>query len=503
MNLDDAITAHQQALRLTPSSHPHTASYLSNLGNCFLYRFKRLGDRLDLDEAVVAQRHAVRLTPDNHHDRPGRFNNLGISLQTRFQCLGDLMDLDEAIIAYEQAVRFSPDAHFDKPRYLDNLANSSFRRFERLDDLADLDEAITAQQHAVRLTPYSHPDRPGRLHDLGNSFLAQLSRQPVSTALADPIITFAQSAQSPTGPPSVRFAAAHKWASLCFSVQSRGTLEAYLTLVNLLPCVVWLGGTVQQRYKDISRIGGALADAAMAAIHFGELNLALEWMEQGRSIVWGQMLRLRTPLDELYRHYPDEANALERVSRTLDSAAVAFPNHADPSSDGAPRLLARVSQVHRRLAEEHGHILAGIRNLPGFRDFLQPENSTSLFSAATSGPVVVVNAHEARCDALILLPHSLQVSHVPLPGIRLSVLQEIQIQLAASTRRHDTIQRHYAPHSELGTNLSNILEWLWLHMAKPILSYLKVSYFNICDRLHGIDCTYSYYKSPRVARCRT
>ena len=58
-----------------------------------------------------------------------------------------------------------------------------------------------------------------------------------------------------------------------------------------------------------------MADAVNAAIHFGQFNLALEWMEQGRSIVWGQMVQLRTPLDELRQHHPNEANELEKISR--------------------------------------------------------------------------------------------------------------------------------------------------------------------------------------------
>jgi hypothetical protein len=85
--------------------------------------------------------------------------------------------------------------------------------------------------------------------------------------------------------------------------------------------------------------------------------------------------------------------------------------------------------------------------------------------------VVIVNAHEALCDALILLPDSSQVSHVPLPGLQLSVAQEMQLQLTGLTRG--------APDSEVSTSLPDILGWLWSHAVEPILSHLGVSYFNI------------------------
>ena len=81
--------------------------------------------------------------------------------------------------------------------------------------------------------------------------------------------------------------------------RSNEILDAYSTLIDLLPRVVWLGRTVEQRYQDISSIGDAVAEAAAAAISLGEPNLALEWLEQGRSIVWGQILQLRTPLGDL------------------------------------------------------------------------------------------------------------------------------------------------------------------------------------------------------------
>jgi len=148
-----------------------------------------------------------------------------------------------------------------------------------------------------------------------------------------------------------------------------------------------------------------MADAVMAAIHLGEIKLALEWMEQGRSIVSGQMLQLRTPLDELRQCHPDEANPLGRISRSLGSTAVAYPKYSHSPTDGAPRSLEEDAQAHRRLAEEYDRTLARIRSLPGFSEFLRPLKTESLCKAATSGPLIIVNMHETRCHALILLPH--------------------------------------------------------------------------------------------------
>jgi hypothetical protein len=215
-----------------------------------------------------------------------------------------------------------------------------------------------------------------------------------------------------------------------------------------------------------------VTDAAAAAIHLGKFGLALKWFEQGRSIVWRQMLRLRSPLDELYRCHPNEANELEKISRALDSAGVTNYSHLGLSSDGTRQSLEEAAQAHRRLAEKYDDVLTRIRNFPGFSEFLEREKSASLCSASISGPVVTVNVHKARCDALILLPHSSQVFHVPLPRLQISVAQEMALQLAGLTRGANTLQRPCGPYSEeFGTPLSDILGWLWSHIVEPVLSY--------------------------------
>jgi hypothetical protein len=75
-----------------------------------------------------------------------------------------------------------------------------------------------------------------------------------------------------------------------------------------------------------------------------------------------------------------------------------------------------------------------IRGLPDFGEFLLPKKSASLCGVAVSGPAVVVNTHKDRCGALILLPNSSQVSHVPLSELQVSGMSSMQLRLAGLIR---------------------------------------------------------------------
>lgn len=150
-------------------------------------------------------------------------------------------------------------------------------------------------------------------------------------------------------------------------------------------------------------------------------------------------------------------------------------------------------------------IVNRIRSFPDFGEFLLPRKSASLCSAAVSGPVVIVNAHMSRCDALILRPGSSQVCHVALPELQVSAAREMQLQLTGLTQG---LERHYEPYHDnemlprKRMELSDILSQLWLHIVEPILRHLKVSrLISACTCAHS--CTFSCSKSPQLECCPT
>jgi hypothetical protein len=201
------------------------------------------------------------------------------------------------------------------------------------------------------------------------------------------------------------------------------SLDGYGTALNLLPRIAWLGQTISARHKELGAIGGIVNEAAAAAIEAGQYEKALEWLEQGRSVVWGQLLNLRSPVDELRDADCKLVNDLVRISKELESVSIRSDSHA--SSDQCTSM-EQAAQYHRRLAADWDVLVEKARCMSGFEHFLQPKKFSELSQASRFGPVVVINVSKSRCDALIIMADLDEVIHVPLRDFSYQQAQNLQ-----------------------------------------------------------------------------
>jgi hypothetical protein len=389
-----------------------------------------------MNKSVLMFEDAVQLTPDGHPDKPGRLNNLGISLFCRFERLGDLSDMNKSVLMFEDAVQLTPDGHPDKPSLLNNLGKSLFCRFEQFGDPQDSQQLL--------------------LH-------------------------YTSAACSTTGPASIRFKAAQNWAKHAHIHQPSSILHAYTTAIELLPELAWLGLSITDRHHHLSQAGQVVRDAASAAIAMHDYQKAVEWLDQGRSVIWGQLLNLRTPVDELWKSYPGLATELVSLSNSLESAGT-WSNAVDNAIK--PQSLQSVAQQFHDLALKRTHVLQQIRELPGFEMFLLPKPISELSLAAKMGPVAILNISEYGSDALILLTGLAdEVIHVPLRDFTIHEAQALAKSLASivgttgrSDRLHGCIEGDMAPDDIF----SHILSEIWFNIVRPVLNVLAitVSYLN-------------------------
>jgi hypothetical protein len=473
-DLNKSVSIREDAVHLTPDGHTDTPSILNNLGNSLLKRFERLGDLEDLNKSVSIREDAVRLTPDGHPDKPLMLNNLGGSLLRRFERVGDLEDLNNSVLRGEDAVHLTPDGHPDKPSRLNSLGCSLFRRFERLGDLDDLNDSVLRGEDAVHLTPDGHPDKPSWLSSLGVFLSHRFELLSDHAALQNTISVYALAALSTTGPAHIRFYAASRWAKYAKIGENSSPMDAYHVALDLLPELAWLGLSISDRHHHLPKAGKLVRDGAALAIASDQPEKAVEWLEQGRSVIWGQFLNLRSPVDALKHSHPTLAHRLVSLSAQLEGSATRTTTELIQSGL-QPSLESAADQAHRN-AHARRELLKEIRHLEGFERFLSPKTISELSAAAQEGPIIILNIANDKCDALALIPglHD-EVMHIPLndfkPESAGSMTQSFGNLVGRSERLVMKREGQMNPEDEFAHNLSQ----LWKKVVKPVLDALAIT----------------------------
>ncbi|KAG8788690.1 hypothetical protein FRC12_014307 [Ceratobasidium sp. 428] len=485
-DLQKAINCLQQAAFLTPDQHNDKHIWLNNLGISYSALFELLGRSEDIEQAVSCKERAVLLIADGHKDKPSWLSNLGTSYWTLFKHLGRPEDIYKSIYCQEKAISLGPKGHQDWPLWQANLGISLATLFESLGKLEHLDKAINCLEEAVVLTPDEHSEKPSRLRNLGRLYYVKFDRLHTPRDLSRAILLLRQATVMPIGDPSVKLRAARAWSLLSLinnDVESQ--VEAYVHVMQILPQVVWLGVSVNHRYKSLTNIEfHALGmEAATVAIRAQRYDLALEWLEQGRSIVWGQTLQLRAPFEELDAVDPMLVEQLRQVSNELERLSTDRPTGQAPGQESA------MDHRHRRLAETRERLLEEIRHLPALDDFLRPKAS-KLVSMVQDGVVVIVNVHFSRCDALVLRAGEENVTHVPLPNFSSRKAATASNQLKPCLYSQGVRRGFKSCKSSSTHTIRGILSMLWYDVAKPILDHLGITQpLPVEDLPHITWCT--------------
>ncbi|KAG9309340.1 hypothetical protein JVU11DRAFT_10576 [Chiua virens] len=483
-DLEQSLSHREDAVRLTPDEHPDKPARLGNLACSLSHRYERFSDVVDLDRSISAGEEALRLTPDSHPDKLIWLGNLASLLSTRYESFGGFDDLEKSISLGEEAVWLTPDGHPDRPLRLNNLSDLLLCRYECSGNVVDLEMSISMGDNAVQLAPDGHPDRPIRLNNLAHLLFrrSQHSRESSSTDsdLHRAILYSSQATCSNAAPAHLRFRGSQLRIQ-CLRLlphDPQSLLDACTASVGLLPQLVMIGLDFQDRYRGLLQAADAICEAAASAIELHRYDLAVEWLEQGRTIMWSQVSQLRIPVDDLRSSHPVLATQFERVSLELEHASA-----PDSNSNTTGRSFEKQAHQRHALAFARETLLAKIRALPGFERFLFPKTIDQLSSLVHAGHVVFLNASKQRCDALIVMATK-QVIHVPLSHTNYDEIASMQRQLKTLLRSNDRV----IPHDDsdigrtgrpvrLGPNdvFRSSLSRLWNKVVGPILNVLGLS----------------------------
>ncbi|KAG8722250.1 hypothetical protein FRC09_006564 [Ceratobasidium sp. 395] len=400
-------------------------------------------------------------------------SNLGTAYHLRFKNLGRLEDLEKSASCNAQAVDLTPEGHPDKPIYLRNQGDSYYSLFRRIGGPDDLRESIRCLERATQLTSNDHLYKPVFLMSLGAVYSDMFESSSLQEDASNALAALKHASLLSGGSPAIKLRASKMWAQL-LARTGISPLDAYTRAMALVPQVVWLGVSMKDRYEGLSEdIQGLVSDATTAAVRLQCYDLAIEWLEQGRSIVWSQMMQLRTPLDTLHASHPAMAEKLRHISNELENLSIPSLGKQALSQDSAS--LHEVAQSHRRLAEKREELLDSIRSLDGFDDFLRPLSFNKLVQHVKNGVAVMINIHESDCDALIVQSGSVEVGHVLLSEFSVQKANDAHLDLTSYLHAEGIHRGIKCCHKDTNATFTSALRMLWSDVVHPVLEYLNIT----------------------------
>ncbi|KAF6753815.1 CHAT domain-containing protein [Ephemerocybe angulata] len=474
-DIADAISVWQGAVGLTPESHPDLPSQLSNLGCSLTYWFERTGELSGIAYAISVLQKAVDLTHESHPELPSRLSNLANSLASRSERTGELSDITDSISMHQKAIDLTPESHPDLSIRITNLGNSLALRSELTSELLDIADAIAAHQKAVALTPENHPDLCVELSNLGSSLYILFNVSSDSRHLEESVSQYRAAATCASGPPQAKLSAAIKWARRLSQhlPQSPDIIASFDSALALVALIAGLEQTVRGRHNQLEGTSGLALEAAAAACVLDRPDKALEWLEQGRCLVWRQLSHLRTPLDNLRIQNEDLAQDIANVSKQLDTAGLRRVQAHDHMQWSQKITVEREARTRLDLAKKWDDLLGKARALPGFESFLMPLPCSTLTQhLPDSGPIVILNVDERRCDALALLAGLEGPLHIPLPAFTIKKASEYRDVFGSQLRARNLRFREGKVLEDGDGPVHRVLGHMWEEVVKPVLDAL-------------------------------
>jgi tetratricopeptide (TPR) repeat protein len=483
-DVNQSISILEHAIQITPNGHSDKPTMWSNLGMALLHCFERSGETKDIGYSILALENAIQLAPDGHLSKSQMFSTISNSLLCRFEKLGNSNDIDKSVIMSKNAMDHTADGHPNKPLVLNSLGKSLFCRYKHLHHDSDFKESIAILGEALKITPSQHPFQPTLLSNLGDMHSYNFRQHRNIQDMVSALSYYSMATSSPTGYPFLRFSVAAKWASYANEfpgISHNSVLEAYTVALNVLPQLAWLGLSIKDRQFNLLEVGRVVRNAISTAIEHGQHALALEWMEQGRSVIWGQLLQLRTPVDDLREAHPELAKKLEQLSKQLEVAGTDRLSDSHHIRNQLPPEA--VAQHSHDLADERDKLITTIQKLDGFQRFLLPQTISQLLPAASAGSVVTVNVSANRCDVLII-KSDLGIMHIPLEQFTLAdakdLYKSLRVLLAYKGALREAERKGGpAPANHLlkdpDAEFEKILSKLWVGIAKPVLDGLAIT----------------------------
>ncbi|KAK4213174.1 CHAT domain-containing protein [Rhypophila decipiens] len=457
-DIEEGIRALEEGINLTHeinNRNQELAPLRYHLGMQLTWRYERTKAATDIANAIQALRQAIEsecASPADNVRRIQSMGSLGNALLSRFRTTREIADLEEAISASSASVQEMKKDDLGDGHHSNNLASGLHsigymyeQKFLRSGNLVDLDETISIRRQCLSTAISGHPYAALYGLELGLSLDRRYQKTKSMPDLDEAISLCLSALHQEHSFPRVRIRAGKHLVRLC-ALASKWE-EAYgaaRAAIDLIPAGILQSLENSDKQQLIGQIIGLASDAAAVALMAGkDAHTALVLLEKGRGVLASSLEGLRADTLGLHDKHPELEERLIRLRQDLDQPDSAEVGAESPSWEARARRRYDASR-------ELELLLVEIRQQAGFEDFLLSPTEDKLRSAASFGPVVLINVSKFRCDALLVDKH--QIWCLPLPNLNV-----------------DEIERR----ARLG-NLGSlpVLRWLWDDIAQPVLKAL-------------------------------
>lgn len=421
----------QNLEKLLSTTKPGTVGhrgYLEDIVGYYETKFSRTSTITDIEEIVKYRRMLIASTQLGDPFRFFPLGSLGRVLLTAFELTNKIEYLEESIALHRDVLKL-PSAQALHFTIIRRLISSLSTRFLLVHHRQDLEEII-------QLMPTAVHDKYTRVPD--------------------------------------RFRFSCLWAYIARIAGHPSVSTAYESAMSLMQSSLFFAPTLQIQHVRLVAMRELCEkmplDYASYQIHSGLFEKAIETLERGRALLWSEMRGLRSSIDKSLVADSPLAARFAAINQELeDLTMTASPNEtggAGQSGDGMDpfgRLLVK----QRKLLEEREELLPQIQELPGFEGILKTPSFDTLRSAASRGPVIIINHCKLRSDILVILPNSSSPSSIPAAEDFYDRANGLRDQLLSARREgldSETYQRA----------LRSVLEGLYELVGRPVIQRLQV-----------------------------
>ena len=437
-------------------------------------RFRHFGSIEGVEES--SGNWLAYLFPQEYNETSGRMQDLFFGIRNT----EDTTEIDEAIGKGRSMLASSPT----NLSILDSFGRILFAVFRRTRKIEYLNESISVRRQLFE-SPIPQAVRMLALPDLPRSLFARSHYFPGyrTQDLDEALELYSQYVGSAQASVPDRFRVACTWAFFARLTRHSSLSTAYVAALSLMQDTVLFSPTLQLQHATLAtdsdhgiETRSFPLDYASYRVDQNQLEEAIEVLESGRALLWSQMRDLRTSIDQLLSADPVLGNKFAVVNRDLEELTKSVPpSHKLSVDDGAADGLMAVDPFGRLVLERRGllneraKLISQIQALPGFDSFLTSPPFDTLRSAASSGPVIIINHSIWRSDIFILL-HNMPPSLITTPGDFFKRASALKDKLLGSRLAYGLDSNDY------NHALASVLAELYTLVGKPVI-----------DRLHQLQ----------------